>query len=61
MYIPKYIQDFIAMNEKLQKEFMKLSPSHKREYVSWIESAKKKDTQQRRMKKMQEMILNKEN
>jgi len=40
MEISKYIQDFIAKNENLQKKFMRLSPSHKREYMSWTRTLK---------------------
>jgi uncharacterized protein YdeI (YjbR/CyaY-like superfamily) len=37
--------------------FRELAPSHQREYVAWIETAKRPDTRQRRINKLVEMIM----
>ncbi|WP_197721949.1 YdeI/OmpD-associated family protein [Capnocytophaga canimorsus] len=39
--------------------FQKLSPSHKNEYIQWINEAKKQETKERRLEKMIIMLLNK--
>ena len=38
------------------EEFAKMAASHKREYVKWIEEAKKPETRERRIQKMCEML-----
>ena len=51
--------DFLAAlkKEKLAARFEKLSFTHKREFVQWIEDAKKKETRERRIGKAVEMIF----
>ncbi|WP_369126165.1 MULTISPECIES: YdeI/OmpD-associated family protein [Flavobacteriales] len=39
--------------------FQKLSPSHKNEYIQWINEAQKQETKERRLEKMISMLLNK--
>jgi len=41
---------------RLLKIFKSMSPSHHREYSTWIASAKKPETAQRRVEKALEMI-----
>ena len=36
--------------------FEKLPPSHRKEYIGWIQAAKKEETQQKRIAKMIEML-----
>ncbi|MCD4665408.1 MAG: YdeI/OmpD-associated family protein, partial [Bacteroidales bacterium] len=40
------------------EKFESLTPSHKRNYTTWIMSARKTETQERRMKNMIEMLKN---
>jgi hypothetical protein len=40
----------------LRDTFMNMSPSHRKEYLKWIDEAKKPETRQRRLEKMLEMI-----
>jgi hypothetical protein len=48
-----------AMREQraAQAAFDRLSYSHRKEYVEWIESAKKPETQERRVRQALEMII----
>lgn len=40
----------------LWEYFCGLPPSHRREYLDWVDGAKKQETQQRRIAKMVEML-----
>ncbi len=42
LIIPDYIQTEIDKHPKAKSNFEKLTPSHKRNYVGWIDSSKKK-------------------
>lgn len=59
MEIPEYIVNFIRRDHELQRAFGALPPAHQREYIKWIEEAKKEDTRNRRLGKMRKMILEK--
>lgn len=50
MIIPKYLKQALMNNKKAGENFNKLAPSHKRQYVGWIISAKKQETRLRRIK-----------
>lgn len=54
--IPDDFQRALRKNGKARAVFSKLSYSHQKECVSWIESAKKNETRERRIKKAVEMI-----
>jgi uncharacterized protein YdeI (YjbR/CyaY-like superfamily) len=43
----------------LWEEFSSLSPSHQKEYLQWIEDAKRPETRANRIAKMCEMIASK--
>lgn len=47
--IPAYIENALRSNEKALGNFSKLAPSYKKQYVSWVDSAKKEDTRKRRL------------
>ena len=51
------LTNILKENEKASKEFNKLPPSHKKNYTSWIMSAKKEETRLRRLRKMIEIVL----
>ncbi|GIV01873.1 MAG: hypothetical protein KatS3mg015_0703 [Fimbriimonadales bacterium] len=47
--VPKDFQEALKANPKAQATFKSFPPSHKREYVEWIEEAKRDATRQRRI------------
>jgi uncharacterized protein YdeI (YjbR/CyaY-like superfamily) len=47
--VPAYFLAALKKNPKARSAFDAFPPSHKREYVDWIESAKTVETRQRRM------------
>ena len=57
--VPEDLSQALALNEAAKKAFEKLSYSHKREYVEWIDAAKKEETRQRRVAKAIEKLLEK--
>jgi hypothetical protein len=54
--VPADIEASLAKFPAQQQSFAALSYSHKKEYVDWIESAKKPETRQNRIVKMAEML-----
>lgn len=54
--VPEDFQQALDKDPKVKKLFDKFSYSHKKEYVEWIEGAKKQETRENRMKKAIEMI-----
>ena len=50
--VPQDVQLGLAKNALAKEAFERLSYSHQREYVMWIESAKKEETRQRRIQKL---------
>jgi len=46
----------LLKNEELLARFEKLSYTHRKEYIRWIEEAKKEETRQRRLAKCVEML-----
>lgn len=58
--IPEEIFDCLQLEPLSYERFMMLSPSHQREYVKWIYSAKKEETKAERINKMINKILNPE-
>ena len=55
--IPDDLAAALAANPKSARAFAALPPSHQREYVKWIEEAKKIETRQRRAAKAAKMML----
>ena len=47
--VPRYIQAAIKMEPAAWKYFQALSPSHRRKYIGWIETAKGEETKLRRL------------
>lgn len=47
--LPKDFSQALAKNAKARATFEALPPSHKREYVSWIDEAKRAETRARRL------------
>jgi uncharacterized protein YdeI (YjbR/CyaY-like superfamily) len=48
--LPKHLYDILAKNKKALENFENLAPSYKRNYIGWISSAKKEETQIKRLK-----------
>jgi len=57
--IPKLLNKLLEENKKAADCFLKMSPSHQKEYINYITEAKKEETQKRRAEKVLEMILRK--
>ena len=55
--VPKDLQMLLDENPRGKAFFEKLSYTHQKEYVNWIESAKKEETRQRRLEKSLEMLI----
>jgi len=47
--IPKFIETALANNEPALKNFSILAPSHKKQYINWIISAKRQSTVEKRL------------
>lgn len=56
--IPEDLQKVLKEN-KMDKAFEKLSYTHRREYVQWIEAAKKPETRENRITKAVDMLKQK--
>jgi uncharacterized protein YdeI (YjbR/CyaY-like superfamily) len=54
--LPKYVERAFRENSAAWKTFERLAPSHRRRYVGWIDSAKKDETKQRRMREAIESL-----
>lgn len=55
--VPEDLLNALEVNQSAKKIFLKLPPSHKREYVKWINEAKKPETRVRRIEKTLERLL----
>ncbi len=47
---PRYIADALKANARAWKTFGQLPPSYRRQYVAWIDSAKRDDTRAKRIR-----------
>ena len=47
--LPAYIQTALGKNARAMRHFQALPPSNRREYLEWIESAKREETKARRL------------
>jgi uncharacterized protein YdeI (YjbR/CyaY-like superfamily) len=48
--VPGYIQAALEKHQAAWRHFEALAPSHRRQYVAWIESARREETKARRLK-----------
>jgi hypothetical protein len=55
--VPDDVQELLDQNKKAKEFYEKMSYTHKKEYIRWIEEAKKEETRERRKIKMIEMLL----
>jgi len=56
MTIPLELSYALAADKEAQAIFESLSPSHQREYIKWVEEAKKAETRAKRIQKMMDML-----
>jgi uncharacterized protein YdeI (YjbR/CyaY-like superfamily) len=54
--VPEYIERIFKEDMKIWEKFTLLPPSHKNQYIGWIDTAKKQETRLRRARKAVEMI-----
>lgn len=54
--IPEDVHQLFNSNEEAQQIFEKLSYTHQKEYIRWIEDAKKQETRDQRKEKMMRML-----
>lgn len=55
--VPDDVQELLNQNKKAKEFYEKMSYTHKKEYIRWIEEAKKEETRERRKIKMIKMLL----
>jgi uncharacterized protein YdeI (YjbR/CyaY-like superfamily) len=55
--IPADVEDGLAMTKNALKVWLALPPSHQREYLKWIDSAKKSETRERRIRQAAELLV----
>lgn len=55
--VPENLLKALRQNKSAFNKFESLPPSHKKEYIKWIEEAKKEETRLKRIKKMMEMLI----
>ena len=53
---PLEIINALSANKKAWENFNKLAPSHQRQFLGWITTAKKEETRQRRLKEAVEIL-----
>lgn len=54
--VPEYLLKELKKSKAAFNKFGNLPPSHQKEYIKWIEEAKKEETKQKRIAKMIEML-----
>ncbi|MBI1194864.1 MAG: bacteriocin-protection protein [Gammaproteobacteria bacterium] len=54
--VPGYIEDAIRKSPAAWRAFEGLPPSHRRQYIDWIDSAKQEETKLRRLQKAIRML-----
>lgn len=48
--VPKYLERALKANPTAWRNFEQLAPSYRRKYIGWIDSAKREETKQRRLR-----------
>lgn len=57
--VPRYIREALAANRVAQRSFDCLAPSYRRRYVRWIDSAKREETRQKRLREAISLLARK--
>lgn len=55
--VPEDVQELLNRNPNAKEFYDSMSYTHKKEYIRWVEEAKKEETRERRKIKMIEMLL----
>jgi uncharacterized protein YdeI (YjbR/CyaY-like superfamily) len=58
--MPSALTRLLSANEKAMEFFTELSPSHKKQYIGWIASAKKVETREKRAKEALKLLQTKQ-
>lgn len=56
LQVSEVLTQALATNDALREKFASMSPSCQREYITWIEGAKREGTRVRRVQEALEMI-----
>lgn len=54
---PKALKDALEKNEKARKKYEDLAPSRKKQFLWWIESAKRIETKEKRIKETIRLLI----
>ena len=54
--MPSELSQILSANKKANEFFNELSPSHKKQYIGWIASAKKNETREKRAKEALKLL-----
>ena len=54
--VPAYIRQALRANREAAAHFADLAPSHRRRYVGWIDSAKRRETKLRRLQQALDLL-----
>jgi len=54
--IPRYIKDRLKSNARAWRYFNQLAPSYRKSYVAWIDSAKRQETKEKRLREALTML-----
>jgi uncharacterized protein YdeI (YjbR/CyaY-like superfamily) len=57
LVLPQDLKAVLLANGHARSLFAALAPSHKRDYLKWIEGAKKDETRRKRIEKTVAMLL----
>ncbi len=55
--LPPYLEQELKRNARAREFFEKLAPSCRRNYIAWVDSAKRDDTKRKRLREMIELLL----
>jgi uncharacterized protein YdeI (YjbR/CyaY-like superfamily) len=54
--IPPYIKKRLQANPQAWNHFVELAPSYRRAYIGWIESAKREETKEKRLREATRLL-----
>jgi uncharacterized protein YdeI (YjbR/CyaY-like superfamily) len=57
--VPADLTQALAADDKARQNFEKLAPSHRKQYLYWINAAKREDTRRRRIKETIRLVAEK--
>ena len=53
---PSYIEATLKTNPRAWEFFQQLAPSYRRAYIGWIDSAKRQETKERRLREALDLL-----